>query len=192
MSTPIIAAIRQQTQLHANTRLLAIELAHQASIYGVTRPLAYRYLAQLVHCSPRTAIRQVQRLEACGVLDVVRRKRLVRRCDLPVTDPGYTTDPQRAHERVMRNEMNTYRFRIQWNTTSHRSSSQSCPYDTVSQRLPPQEREKTCGVLDEVRTLKKGLGFCTPGSEVWHETSAKIGRLEALLANAKESPHGTE
>src|SRR5215468_8493527 len=61
MSTPIIAALRQQRQLKESLLHTAQELAHRASIYGVVR-VSYSYLALKCHCSRRTIIRHIQRL----------------------------------------------------------------------------------------------------------------------------------
>src|SRR5262245_5722466 len=115
MSSPIIAAIRQQRQLKESVLHTAQELAHRASIYGVVPPTSYGYLAQKAHCSPRTAIRHVRILEVEEkIIEPIRQKRIVQRKDLPPDDRRYSDDPRHAHERVMINEINRYRFLIKW------------------------------------------------------------------------------
>jgi hypothetical protein len=109
---------------------------------------------------------------------------LVRRKDLPPSDRGYTDDPRRAHERVIRNEINRYRFVIRWKKAPQRSHSSSRPYDTVAQNLPPTEREKNLSVTEELKNQRKALreGWVLPGSERWEAVNEKIAYLEARLA----------
>ena len=183
MAKPIIAALRQRRDLKESVLHTAQELAHRASIYGVVPATAYSYLAQKAHCSPRTAIRHVQRLEAAKILQPIRCKRIVRRKDLPASDRGYSADPRRGHERVIRNEVNQYRFVIPWDTSPQRPKSSSRPYDRTAQNLLPPEREKTTSVREELEHQRKALreGWITPGSERWEAVNEKIVYLERLL-----------
>jgi hypothetical protein len=142
MTNPLIAALRQHRELKQSVLSTAQNLAARASIYGVTPPTAYRFLAWQGHCSPRTAIRHIHILEEAKIIEPIRQKRIVRRKDLPPSDHGYTDDPRRAHERVIRNEINAYRFVIKWEKSPQRSRSSSRPYDTMARKLPPPEREE--------------------------------------------------
>jgi hypothetical protein len=187
MANPLIAALRQHRTLKQSVLSTAQNLASRASIYGVTPPTAYSFLAQAGHCSPRTAIRHIHILEAAKILEPIRQKRMVRRKDLPPTDRGYTDDPRRAHERVIRNEINHYRFVLKWDKSSARSHSSSCPYDTVAQKLPPPEREKSTSLREELENAKKVLRDCTPGSLFWQWTQEDIVRLEGLLGRGAAS-----
>jgi hypothetical protein len=183
MAAPIIAALRQRTDLKESVLHTAQEIAHQASIYGVTRPLAYTWIADKSHCSPRTAIRHVHILEThAKIVEPIRRKRIVRRKDLPPDDPGYTEDPRRAHERVIRNETNQYRFVIPWDKSPQRSSSSFRPYDKTAQKLPPTEREKKGSVREDLERQKKWFPNLLPGSDAWESAQEEIARLEAILA----------
>ena len=185
MAAPIIAALRQRRDLKESVLHTAIEIAHQASIYGVTRPLAYTWIADKSRCSSRTAIRHVHILEETAkILAPIRQKRIVRRIDLPPSDRGYTDDPRRAHERVIRHETNKYRFVIQWDKSPQRPSSSTRPCDKTSQNLPPTEREKEGSVREDVEKQKKMLrwGLYTPGTDQWRKTEEEIARLETLLA----------
>jgi hypothetical protein len=184
MANPLIAALRQHRELKQSVLSTAQNLAARASIYGVTPPTAYRYVAWQGHCSPRTAIRHIHILEAAKIIEPIRQKRMVRRKDLPPSDRGYTDDPRRAHERVIRNEINKYRFVITWDTSSQRSSSSTRLYDKTAQKLPHTERGKNSSVTEELANQRKALreGWVSPGSERWEAVSEKIIYLEGLLA----------
>jgi hypothetical protein len=184
MANPLIAAIRQRRELKQSVLHTAQELAARASIYGVVPPTAYSYLAWKGHCSPRTSIRHVHILEAAKIIEPIRQKRIVRRKDLPPSDRGYTDDPRRADERVIRNEINRYRFVLYWDKSFQRSRSSSRPYDTESQNLPQTEKEKNLSVQEELANQKKALreGWVTPDSERWEAVNEKIVYLEGLLA----------
>jgi hypothetical protein len=197
MANPLIAALRQHRELKQSVLSTAQNLAARASIYGVTPPTAYRFLAWQGHCSPRTAIRHIHILEEAKILEPIRQKRIVQRKDLPLTDRGYTDDPRHAHERVIRNETNQYRFVIKWEKSPHRSRSSSRPYDTESQNLPPPEGEKKATLREEGenarekhgsvrRDIEKQYKFLRehdpePGSMLWNIAHAEIARLKALL-----------
>ena len=184
MASPIIAAIRQRRDLKESVLHTAQELAHLASIYGVTPPTAYRFLAQKSHCSLRTAFRHIRLLEAAKILAPIRHKRIVRRQDLPPSDRSYTDDPRHAHERVIRNEKNQYRFVIPWDKSPRDARSSSSPYATTAEKLPPPEREKNLSVTEELAHQRKALreGWVPPGSERWEAVSARIVYLEGRLA----------
>jgi hypothetical protein len=184
MANPLIAALRQHRELKQSVLSTAQNLAARASIYGVTPPTAYRFLAWQGHCSPRTAIRHIQYLETKKIIEPIRQKRIVQRKDLPPTDRGYTDDPRRAHERVIRNEINRYRFVIKWDKSPQRSSSSTRPYDRTAQNLSQAEREKNLSVTEELENQRKALreGWVLPGSERWEAVNARIVYLEGLLA----------
>ena len=153
MASPIIAALRQRTDLKESLLHTAQELAHLASIYGVVR-VSYAYLAEKCHCSRRTVIRHIGRLIDAGI---VRKSVLWIRGNFC--------------------EINTYTFRIPWDKRVHTRGS-----DKTSSTLPPQEREKGSSLQDELEKQKKGLRFWTPGTEQWAKTCEEIARLEELLA----------
>ena len=155
MATPIIAAIRQRTDLKESLLHTAQELAHRASMYGVVR-VSYSYLAQKCHCSRRTVMRHIGRLIDAGI---------VRKSVLWIRG-NYC-------------EMNTYAFLLAWDTSPPRGSS-----DRVASNLPPPEREKNSSLREELERQKKGLRFYTPGSDQWTITCEEIARLEALLEPA--------
>jgi hypothetical protein len=182
MSSPIIAAIRQQRQLKESLLFTAQELAHRSSIYGLVPPTSYSFLAEKAHCSARTAIRHIHKLEEMGIVEPVRQKRIVRRKDLSPSDRQYSDDPQHAHERVIRNEINRYRFLIKWDKSSQRSASSTCLCDKTAWKLPPtEERGKPDGVRKELRNQEKWLHNCTPGSDAYLGATARIVYLRQLL-----------
>jgi DNA-binding Lrp family transcriptional regulator len=152
MALPIIAAIRQRRDLKESLTHTAQELAHLASIYGVVR-VSYSYLAQKCHCSRRTVIRHIQRLEAAKIL-------------------------RKAVVWIRGNfcEINTYTFRIAWDQSRPKGGS-----DTTASTLPHQEREKNSSLREDVEKQKKSLRFLTPGSDVWQKICEEIARLEGLL-----------
>jgi hypothetical protein len=197
MGNPLMAALQQRLELKQSVLSTARNLASRASIYGVTNPTAYRFLARQGHCSPRTAMRHIHILEEAKIVEPIRQKRIVRRKDLPPTDRGYTDDPRRAHERVIRNEINQYRFVLKWDKSPQRSRSSSRPYDTESQNLPHQEGEKKATLREEGGNRREKQGSvrediekqykflrdhdAQPGSMWWEIAHEEIARLEALL-----------
>jgi hypothetical protein len=181
MANPLIAALRQHRELKQSVRDTAQNLAARASIYGVTPPTSYSYLAWQGPCSPRTAIRHIHILEEANILEPIRQKRIIRRKDLPPTDRGYSDDPKRANETVIRNEINKYRFVISWDKSPQRSSSATRPYDKTTQKLPPP---KNLSITAELENAKKMLRERTPGTIFWQWTHDDILRLEGLLAGA--------
>jgi helix-turn-helix protein len=152
MAAPIIAALRHRDDLKESVLHTAQELAHRASIYGVVR-VSYTYLAQKCHCSRRTVMRHIQRL-----IDA----RILRKTVLWIRG-NYC-------------EVNTYAFVIAWDKRPHKGGS-----DTTSSMLPPQEREKNCGVREELDNQKKGIRFLTPGTALWQKVAEEITRLEQLV-----------
>ena len=66
MSTRIIAALRQNTQLKGNTFLIATELAHRMNSRGCVR-VSYQFLAWKAHCCKKTAMTHVQKLLTIGL-----------------------------------------------------------------------------------------------------------------------------
>lgn len=67
MSALIIAALRNEKQLHGNLKFTAIELGHLASRSGHAR-VSYDTLARKTGYHKRTIIRHVHRLLAMGIL----------------------------------------------------------------------------------------------------------------------------
>ena len=155
MSKIIIAALRHQPQLRGNTLLIATELAHRMNPQGYGR-VSYQFLAWKAHCCRRTAITQIARLLAMGLIS----KTVMR------TREGYA--------------WNLYQYR------GPRVHTASPPVSTHSVRvvlmLPDLEREKDHSLREDLERQKKGLRFWTPGSEQWIKTCEEIARLEALLA----------
>ena len=154
MAKPIIAALRTRTDLKESLLHTAQELAHRASIYGVVR-VSYTYLAQKCHCSRRTAMRHIQRLEEAKII----RKAVVwirgNFCDI-----------------------NTYTFRIAWDTSQPTGGS-----DKTASTLSPSEREKTTSVREELANQQKTLRALTPGSGLWERVREEIARLEGFLGS---------
>ena len=171
MAPPIITAIRQRNDLKESVLHTAQELAHKASIYGVVR-VSNDYMGQKCHCHKRTFQRHVVKLEQAHILKKTVVKKVVR---IRVGD--------RIEERL-HNETNTYTFIIAW----QKSPSHKVPIDKMPTNLPPQEREKNCGVREELENQKKAirLGFVTPGSEAWKAAQEKIVYLEGLLVGERE------
>ena len=155
MASPIIAAIRQRRDLKESVLHTAVELGHLSSVYGIARA-SYAYLAQKCHCSRRTVIRHVQRLLDLGII-------------------GKTVLWVRGDYC----EINTYTFRIAWEKARPRGGS-----DKTARNLPPQEREKTVSVREELANQRKALrtGWVPPGSERWEAIHERIVYLEGLLA----------
>lgn len=158
MATPLIAALRQRTDLKESLTHTAQELAHLASIYGVVR-VSYRYLAVKCRCSRRTVIRHIQRL-----IDL----RILRKTVLWISGNFC--------------EVNTYTFRISWDKARPKGGS-----DKTAPSLPHQEREKNCSVREALGNQRKALQFLTPGSDVWRKTQEEMARLAGLLAHGEDS-----
>jgi hypothetical protein len=172
MAAPIIAVLRQRTDLKESLLHTATELAHRCSIYGVVR-VSNGYMGQKCHCHKRTFQRHVVKLEQAHILKKTVVKKVVK---IRVGD--------RSVERL-RNEINTYTFTIPW----QKPGSHKAPMDKIATNLPPQEREKNCGVKEELENQKKGIRFLTPGTDLWWKVSEEIGRLEGLLpGSAPRSP----
>jgi hypothetical protein len=152
MASPIIAAVRQRRDLKEALTHTAQELAHLASIYGVVR-VSYTYLAVKCRCSRRTVMRHIQRLIAA---------RIIRKSVIWIRG-NYC-------------EINTYTFRIAWDTRVRTGGS-----DRMSPTLPHHEREKNSAVGEDLKKQKKGIQFLTPGSDRWQKVSEEIARLERLL-----------
>ena len=133
------------------TRLLPLTL------YGVVR-VSYSYLAQKCHCSRRTVIRHIGRLLALGI---VRKSVIWIRGNFC--------------------EINTYTFRIAWDTSQPTGGSAK-----TLRNLPPQEREKNSSVTAELANQRKAVreGWIPPGSERWEAVHARIVYLEGLLASS--------
>jgi hypothetical protein len=152
MATPIIAAIRQRRDLKESLLHTAQELAHLSSIYGVAR-VSLRYLARKCHCCKQTIINHLKQLIA---LKIIRKTVLWLKGNFC--------------------EINTYTFLVSWEKRPAKGGSQnSVP------TLPPQEREKTISVREELENQRKGIRFLTPGSDLWQKVSEEIARLEALM-----------
>ena len=152
MAAPIIAALRRRGDLKESVLHTAQELAHRASIYGVVR-ISYAYLAAKAHCSKRTAMRHIQRLIDAGIIRKVVTWIKGNCC-----------------------EWNQYTFVIPWDKQPARGGS-----DKTASSLPQQEREKNCGVKEELENQRKGIRFLSPGTDLWRKVSEEIARLERLL-----------
>jgi HTH domain len=171
MATPIIAVLRTRRDLKESVLHTAQELAHRASIYGVVR-VSYTYLAEKCHCSRRTVIRHIQRLLDLGI---------VRKTVLWIRG-NYC-------------EINTYTFRIAWETSRSAGGS-----DKTASKFPHPEREKESSCREEreksqslhqqLANQQKALreGWVPPGSERWEAVREEIARLERLLAPGAGCP----
>jgi hypothetical protein len=158
MSLPIITALRQRRDLKESVIHTVIELAHRASIYGVAR-VSLRYLAWKCCCCKQTIINHLKKLIALKII----RKQVI------WIKGNYC-------------EINTYCFLISWDKgPTQKSSSQNS-----GQTLPSQEREKETSLGEEIENTKKGLRFCTPGSDAYVTTQAKLAKLQALMGKAYE------
>ena len=147
MSSPIIAALRQQRQLKESLLHTAQELAHRASIYGVVR-VSYSYLAEKCHCSRRTVIRHIQRLIDAGI---------IRKSVLWIRG-NYC-------------EVNVYKFCLAWDKRPATGGS-----DKTTSKLPPrtEEREKVGSWEEKQRLDTRGLSFLTPGSALYQLVAAHL------------------
>ena len=145
MSSPIIAALRQQRQLKESLLHTAQELAHRASIYGVVR-VSYSYLALKCHCSRRTMIRHIQRLIDAG---------LIRKSVLWIRG-NYC-------------EVNTYAFLLAWKKRPATGGS-----DKTTSKFPlrTEEREKAGSLEEKQRLDTRGMSFLTPGSALYQLVAA--------------------
>jgi hypothetical protein len=152
MAQPLIAAIRTRRDLKESLTHTAQELAHLASIYGVIR-VSYTELARKCRCSRRTVMRHIQRLEDL---------RILRKTVLWIRGNFC--------------EINTYAFRIAWDTSPPKGGS-----DKTSSTLPHQEREKNSSLRQEWDNQQKTLRVLTPGSGLWERTREEIARLAELL-----------
>jgi len=153
VSTHIIQALRHQSQLKANTFLIATELAHRMNGSGYGR-VSYQYLAWKAHCCRRTAITQVKKLLDLGLI----RKTVIR------TREGYA--------------WNLYQYigpRI------HTASPPVTTHGATSVRtLPEDQREKELSRRQEIDNQRKMLRYMTEGSRLWHRTMEELTRLLTL------------
>ncbi len=162
MAIQIIAALRTQPQLRGNTFLIAVELAHRLNGSGYGR-VSYQFLAWKAHCCRRTAVTQIARLVALGLI----RKTVLR------TREGYA--------------WNLYRYR---GPLVHTASP---PVTTHGARpastLPDPAREKDRSLREDLERQRKALrlGIMTAGSDAWHKTCEEIARLEALLTPREDA-----
>jgi DNA-binding Lrp family transcriptional regulator len=165
MAKPIIAALRQRTDLKESLLHTAQELAHRASIYGVV-DVSYSYLAEKCHCSRRTVLRHIQRLLDLGI---IKRTRLWIRANYCA--------------------INKYSFLIAWETSRSAGGS-----DKTASKFPHpereknsswgEEREKSQSLHQQLANQQKAVreGWVPPGSERWEAVREEIARLEQLLA----------
>src|SRR5262245_43703070 len=155
MSSPIIAAVRQQHQLKESVLHTAQELAHRASIYGVAK-VSYSYLAQKCHCCRQTIINHIKKL-----IDL----KIIRKSVIWIKGNFC--------------EVNTYHFLLDWDQSSATKGGSK----KSVQNLPPLEntQDKWGGIEEEINTLTRGLRFCTPGSDAYVTTQEKIERLREML-----------
>jgi len=168
MSSPIIAAIRQQRQLKESLVHTAAELAHRASIYGVVSA-SITFMAQKCHCSPRTFQRHVLRLIELRILRKTVTKRLV-----PVQVGGRT-----AYR--LRNEVNVYVFILPWK----KPLTPKPPIDRMARKFPyPQDKAKEGSLTGYRENLERGLRFHSPGTPGYMSTLEEIARLQAFVGDA--------
>lgn len=159
MSRPIIAAIRKDCQIPRVVFFQAIELGHLASVRGVVRA-AYSFLAHKWRCSLRTAIRHIKRLVELGFIEKIVTRVDKKRC-----------------------EVNTYRIAKKY-LPSHKETTEQMLSDKSSKSLPPlEEKGKFLSLSEEIRQLKLGLKFNTPGT-IWYISSQE--RLQELLEKLHE------
>jgi DNA-binding Lrp family transcriptional regulator len=165
MAKPIITALRQRDDLKESLLHTAQELAHRASIYGVV-DVSYSYLAEKCHCSRRTVLRLIQRLQDLGI---IKRTRLWIRANYCA--------------------INKYSFLITWETSRSAGGS-----DKTASKFPTPEKEKksSCGeerekegsLREKLANQQRMLQDFTPGTCFWQWTQEEIARLEALLQPA--------
>jgi hypothetical protein len=154
MSTHSIASLRHQTQLHGNTFLVAIELAHRLPTRG-WGSVSKAFLAWKAHCCKRTVDTHVRTLLDTHLFECRRRRS------------------------VHGNERNEYRYIGPLHVT--RPFPPATPRGaTVASTLPRSEREKGTSLEEDLDKQKQGLRFYTPGSDLWTKTCEEIARLERL------------
>jgi hypothetical protein len=153
MSSPIIAAIRQQRQLKESLLHTAQELAHRASVYGVAR-VSLSYLALKCHCCKQTIINHIKKLIE---LTILRKSVIWIKGNLC--------------------EVNTYRFLISWDK---RPAQMGHSQNSGPKSPHPEEGEKREGLGEKIQQLEKGLLWCTVGSVAYDTTAAEIAKLKAL------------
>ena len=154
MAINIIAALRHQPQLRGNTFLIAVELAHRLNGSGYGR-VSYQFLAWKAHCCRRTAVTQIARLVALGLI----RKTVLH------TKEGYA--------------WNLYQYR---GPLGHTASPPVTTHGAkLARTLPPPEREKDRSLREDLENQKKGLRFLTnPDSPIYQACLERIAALEAL------------
>jgi hypothetical protein len=84
----------------------------------------------------------------------------------------------------MINDINKYRFVIQWDKSPQRAPSSTRLYDTVAHKLPPtEEGGKEGAVRDEIRRRENWLrtNDFGPGSFIYKIETEKIAQLKALV-----------
>jgi hypothetical protein len=163
--TPIIAALRPMSQLKESLLHTAQELAHRASIYGITR-VSLCYLAKKCHCCKQTIINHINLLIKYGV---------IKKFPLVKVKGNFF-------------ETGRYRFLIHWEGKPVKlrpKPAQMCNSQNFGHNLPPQEkREKSAGkwgrIHEEIAQLKKGLWVLTQGSEPYEATQERIRYLQSV------------
>jgi hypothetical protein len=168
----IYDSLHSRTDVGKSKLATALLLARHAEPDGTVR-MSYSYLALLLKCCKRTAIRHVKSLIEESQILIKRPLRWIsrKRCDI-----------------------NVYRFVIKFRRNSAHpfsgdifSKMSSTPID------PEEERKKDLrNVREEIRIQEKMLRFLDPkpGTDLYEQLVATIARLQARLAELTSAQEG--
>ena len=163
MARNIIATLRARTDLKRTVLDTAIQIAHMGSIYGVLqKPLDY--IAEKCRCSKATVINHINQLVERKIIDKITRRK-----------PG-----------TYINEINEYRFRINWRGKPPALHKGADGQET-SHNLPTPPKEipeaqlltgmKDGSFADLIRGKMRVLHYMTEGTQWYQALKEEIDTL---------------
>jgi hypothetical protein len=161
MPIDIYDSLHSRTDIRLSKIATALLLAQRADANGVVK-ISYRYIAILLKCCRRTAIRHV--------------KSLVEDAEILIKRPLKWIGKKRC-------DWNVYQFRIKFRRMSaHPFSGDTFAKMSSTPKNPEEERKEDLRtVREEIDQIKKGRRFKTPGSDLDQLDEEKLQRLQALL-----------
>jgi hypothetical protein len=168
MAIDIYASLHSRTDVRLSKISTALLLARRASPDGVVR-ISYSYLAMLLKCCRRTAIRHI--------------KALIEDAEILIKEPVKWLGPKRC-------AINVYRFCLKFRRISaHPFSGDTFAKMSSTPRNPEEERKEDLRSLREkIEKIKRGMRFKTPGSALHQLDEDELQRLEAQAARLAAAP----